>query len=327
MSSRRRPYGDRLVRGERRRRGKGTPVDPQPECRLVHARQTHASRLLLSAMVMVLYSTGSVMAQNAGHRELPAVREGAVTLVEAASVIRELSLVASEDSGTLTLRGEEGIFTLFDGSPDVLWQPRGEGVARQESLSGAVRQRGDGQWWLPVDVLAFLGLWVSDGVAEDANGRSFRLHFPPAPAVAGRDGELVDLGSGIPGLRMYAAGSAGPATQSLLLADAGLLGLAMPSHQERFDELVARSGRDRPLLLFVTAVEAGSWRASITFSQGTLDFAARHPFRLRLLDGEAAFVGPESPVVGVVLLPEEFDLRRPIRVQWGDASATVTFRR
>lgn len=257
---------------------------------------------------------------------LPALRQGWTTLVQAEALIRYLGLVVSTGGSSLTLQGPEGILTLFEDSPDFLWQPRDGGEAREASLSAASR-RLEGEWWLPVDVLSYLGLWLNDGVAEGPDGLALRLVFPASPQYAGHDGELVDLGSGVPGLRMFSVGSAGPATQSLLLADAGLLGLAFPGQQQQFDDLVARSGRDRPLLLVVTAVSEGAWDTVIEFSQGALSTEARYPFRLRLLQGEAAIVGPNSPVLGVVLLPEGFSLREPIRVRWGEARATVTFRR
>jgi hypothetical protein len=142
-----------------------------------------------------------------------------------------------------------------------------------------------------------------------------------------KEPELVDLGWGVPGLRMYAPGELGPASQSLLLADAGLLGLVMPDNRDAFDELVARAGRDRPLVLIATALLPGPWNAVISFEQGDLGIEARHPFRLRLLSGDPETLGPEAPVVAVVLLPESFNLREPIRVRWGGVSAEVTFRR
>lgn len=275
---------------------------------------------------VLVQNAPSSTASSTAPAQVPALRQGWVTLVQAKALTRYLGLIASTAGSTLTLRGPDGILTLFEDSPDFLWQPSDGGEAREASLSGASR-RLEGEWWLPVDVLSYLGLWLNEEIVEGPNGLALRLVFPEAPPLAGRDGELVDLGFGVPGLRMFTGGSAGPATQSLLLADAGLLGLALPGQQQRFDELVARSGRDRPLLLVVTAVTEGAWDTVIEFSQGALSTEVRHPFRLRLLEGEAAIVGPNSPVLGVVLLPESFNLREPIRVQWGESSATVTFRR
>ena len=254
------------------------------------------------------------------------MEEGWATLVDAEVLAQQLGLLMSEAGGTLTLRGDNGILTLFPDSSVALWQPRGENSSREESLSAAVRHRDDG-WWLPVDVLSYLGLWLHDGIAEGPDNLVLRLRFPPAAPVSGQGAELVDLGTGVPGLRLFAAGRAGPATQSMLLADAGLLGLAVPEQRSSFDELVAASGDDHPLLVFVTAAASSEWEMRIEFSQGQMSLEVKYPFRLRLLEGQPARVAPDAPVVGVVLLPQGFDLRRPIDVRWGGASATVTFRR
>ena len=258
-------------------------------------------------------------------RELPAIDEGWATLVDAEVLAGHLDLLLSGSNGILTLRSPSGILTLFADSHEVLWQPFDGTGTSEESLSAAVRKREDG-WWLPVDVLGYLGLWQRDGLVEGPDNLLLRLTFPPPPPVMGQGGELVDLGSGLPGLRLYAVGASGPTDRSLLLADAGLLSLAMPQQRQAFDELVARSGSDKPLLLFITGLTSGPWVTEIEFSQGSSAVVARFPFRLRLLEGEASTVGPHSPVVGVVLLPAEFNLREPINVRWGGASATITFR-
>jgi hypothetical protein len=260
-------------------------------------------------------------------QDIPARHGLAGIEVEAAAVAREFGLVASEDVSSLTLRAPAGILTLFQASPDVVWQPRGAVVAEEASLPAPVT-RTERSWWLPVDALSFIGLRVVDGKLEGPEGLSRRLAIREAVRPdEGDAGELVDLGRGVPGLRLFVAGPAGPATQSMLLADAGLLALVMPEERVRFDGLVEQAGRDRPLVAIVTAVVDGAWESVVTFSQGQVEAEARHPFRLRLLDGDASVVGPRSPVVGVILLPEGFNLREPITVTWGGASASITFRR
>jgi hypothetical protein len=246
--------------------------------------------------------------------------------VDAVALARQLGMVVSEDVNSLTLRSSKGVLTLFEESPDAIWQPRGAPAAGETSLSAPV-MRTDDAWWLPVDALSFFGLIFVDGRIEGPDGIELRLAFRPEPRPAGRDGEVVDLGQGVPGLRLFAAGDAGPATQSMLLADAGLLGLAMPEERARFDELVRQAGRDHVLVVVVTAAVEGEWESAVTFSQGSVETQARHPFRLRLLDGDVALVGPQAPAIGVILLPESFNLREPMRVAWGAASASITFRR
>ncbi|HEX7004157.1 MAG TPA: hypothetical protein VF168_08210 [Trueperaceae bacterium] len=284
------------------------------------------SSLLVAAQFGLAQVGGENRSSPAWSAELPAVRDGWATLVDAETLEAQLELLASEAAGVLTLSGRDGVMTLFQDSSEILWRPAdGEG-AREESLSAAVRRREDG-WWLPVDALSFFGLWLRDGVAEGPDNLVLRLVFPPPAPVMGSGGELVDLGAGVPGLRLFANGPDGPASQSLLLADAGLLGLALPDQRSAFDELVAGSGTDHPLLLLVTSASRGPWDTELKFSQGELSLVVRYPFRLRLLAGQPELVAPDAPITGVVLLPAQFDLRSPIEVSWGGTRATVTFRR
>jgi hypothetical protein len=275
----------------------------------------------------MLVALALLMPAIAAAQEIPA-RHGLGGLeVEAGSLARQFGLVASQDVSSLTLRAPAGILTLFAGSPDVVWQPRGAVVAEEASLSAPVT-RTERAWWLPVDALSFVGLRVVGSQVEGPGGLARRLAIQEEERPeAGGAGELVDLGRGVPGLRLFAAGGAGPATQSMLLADAGLLGLVMPEERARFDELVEQAGRDRPLVVIVTSVVDGTWESVVRFAQGEVEAEARHPFRLRLLAGDSAVVGPHSPAVGVILLPEGFNLREPIMVSWGAASASITFRR
>jgi hypothetical protein len=277
------------------------------------------------AVVLALLAAAT---QPAVAQRLPAMRDGGAEYVDAKALARSLGIVASEDATSLTLRAQTGILTLFAGSPDVLWQPAGASFAREESVSAPIIER-EGQWWLPLDALPLLGLHVNGDEVEGPDNVHLRLAFAPQQQQLSPEfgAELVDLGAGVPGIRLFASGGAGPASQSLLLADVGLLGLALPEQRERFDELATKAGRDHPLLLLLTAIEAGPWESVITFSQAGRSAEARYPFRLRILEGADDVVGPQSPVVAVVLLPEAFNLRQPIRVEWGEASATVTFRR
>lgn len=276
--------------------------------------------------VVTLFAFVAAVAANALAQGIPARHGAGGIVLEAEAAARRLGLMASGDGTSLTIRSPKGILTLFDGSPDVVWQPHDAIIASEGSLSAPV-SRGDEGWWLPADAFAYFDLWVHDDVVEGADGLSADLAFPPPASLAGREGELVDLGHGVPGLRLYAAGQGGAASQSLLLADAGLLGLAMPGERSRFDELVDQAGRDHALIMVLTSLVEEEWESVIWFSQGTSEVEVRHPFRLRLLSGGPAMVGPESPALGVVLLPESFNLREPITVRWGSARATITFRR
>ena len=83
----------------------------------------------------------------------------------------------------------------------------------------------------------------------------------------------------------------------------------------------------RPLYFVVTAVGESPWETAVRFRQGGTTFEALYPDGLGVLEGEAGSVRPEKPVSGVFLLPDAFNLREPMTVEWMDAAATFRFRR
>jgi hypothetical protein len=93
------------------------------------------------------------------------------------------------------------------------------------------------------------------------------------------------------------------------------------------------AGRGRPLagpvLLFrVSAAGTGEFHPNFTFVQGHQAF---HPepddgAQLGLLRGAAGAIGPESEVLGYVVLPAQVDLAQPLDIYWDDLQTTATFR-
>lgn len=240
---------------------------------------------------------------------------------------RALGYSVGEGDGSVTIRTPNGVLTVFDGSPDALWQAAAGGEPERRVAALPVA-RVDGRWFLPPDLLDALGARLQGDVVLLDDGRRLSVAFPP-PAVlyTARSAEVVDLGYGVPGLRFYAAGAQGAETVSLLLVDLGLLPLVFPEQRERLDAFVGGLDQDKPLYVVVTALTPSEWESALQFSQGDRSLEVRYPFRLRLLDGDANRVAPDSPAVGLVLLPDRFNLREPLTVRWGEVSASVTFRR
>lgn len=261
----------------------------------------------------------------AAARDLPARTDGPLVLLPLGQLARHLGEFPTADAGAVTVRTRAGVLTLFEGSADLLWQPRGAPL-EQRSLAAPLVRDGD-EWWVGADVLPLLGARLLDGAIRLPDGTSLTLAYPDAPPVA--EGELVDLGNAVPGLRLYLPGGAGVRAEavSLLLVDAGLLGLAFPDRRAELDRFIVEAGADRAFYFVVTALEESQWPPVFTFQQGEALIEARHPFRVQVLAGDPERVAPDAPAAGVILLPPDFNPRLPIRVVWGGAAGEIVFRR
>ncbi|UCH25564.1 MAG: hypothetical protein JSV66_16785 [Trueperaceae bacterium] len=260
-------------------------------------------------------------------QDISALKRFGATFFSLTELSRYLRFQATESTGNLTVRTPHGILIVFDGSPDVLWQPAAGSGPEDQSFSAPVIVEG-GDWYAPEDLLQLFGIGLVDDALVLPGGGRLGLSFPQVlAAVSGDSYELIDLGNRVPALRYYAPGSAGPETISLLLVDLGLLALAYPEQQQQLDAFMSDIDRDRPLYFIVTGIQEGMWETSFLFQQGGVSLEVRYPFRVRLLEGEAGVVGPDRPVAGLILLPDEFNLRVPMRVTWSGVSAEVTFRR
>lgn len=243
-------------------------------------------------------------------------------------VLRALGYLHSTDPRSVTVSTPAGVLTLFAGAPDGLWRAVADGGASDVSFAGPVEFTADG-WFVPADVLDFLGIVVEDDALLLPDGRRLAIAFPVAATTLGAAAgvEHEDLGNGVIGLRFFVAGPAGPHDLSLLVIDLGLLPLAFPEQRRALDAVLAELERDRPLYFVVTSLSANRWEPIFVLEQGERTFEARHPFRVRILDGDPANVSPDSPVVGVILLPEAFRLDAPLGITWGGVASEITFRR
>ncbi len=256
-----------------------------------------------------------------------AIRVAGVLYTPAAPVARSLGDILTAGEGSLTWRAATGTLTVFAGSPDALWQATGAASSVNLNLSAPALFR-DGAWYLPADALDTLGIRLEGDVLRLRDGRTLTLQVP-APPVAGSDGrsEIDDLGHGVPALRLFAANASGGDGVAVAIADLDLLPLIEPAQRDAIDGALERIGSDKPLLVLVSSLEAGTWEASFTLEQGGRSLVVRYPYRMRMVQGSSSRVGPDAPAAAVLLLPSWFDLYRPITIGWQGVRATVTFRR
>ncbi len=258
---------------------------------------------------------------------MPAIRVDNVLYAPAAPLARALGDILAPGRGSLTWRAAAGTLTVFDGSPDALWQAAGAGSSASIALSAPALLRG-GHWYLPSDALDTLGIVLDGSTLRLPDGGTLSLAVPESPVTAG-DGrsEIDDLGHGVPALRMYAKSAAGGDDVAVELADLDLLPLIDPAQRQQIDGALERIGDDKPLLVLVSALTPSAWQATFTLEQGGRSLEIRYPYRMRMVQGSSSRVGPDSPAAAVLLLPSWFDLYRPIHVTWQGVRATVTFRR
>lgn len=250
------------------------------------------------------------------------MRVGGVTYAPAAALARALGDILVPGQGSLTWRSARGTLTVFDGSPDALWQPAGNGSSHSLGLSAPVVER-SGSWWLPLDALETLGVAVKGSVLTLPEGGELELVLPSPPVASGDGNARVDdLGHGVPALRLFAPGAV-----SAMISDLEMLALVDPAQRPEIDGTLQKSGQDKPLLVVVTALTPGPWQASFTLQQGTRSLEFRYPYRMRLVEGSSERVGPSAPAAVLLLLPAWFDLYAPIRVSWQGVAGSVTFRR
>lgn len=256
---------------------------------------------------------------------MPAVRAADRVLVDLTALARRYGWSVSAFDGSITVRTDTGILTVFAESPDALWQRTGEAEPSVVPLSMPPRETPAG-WFVPEDLLQLLDVEiVGETVAVPAGWA--QLSFPPA-ASSGDGFEVVRLGTGMVGLRFFDSGTAGSETVGLMLSDLALLALVVPSQRDVLDRLLVEGplADDHPLLVTVTALAPARWDPSFVFEQGDIRFEVRYPFRFQLVSGTPEAVTPDDPAVGVVLLPARFSLERPLMIRWSGRSAEVTFR-
>lgn len=289
------------------------------------------SYLSLALLLVTLCGTTLFGVGFAQPQSVPGLRLAGTTYVSLSEVARLLGYSVSEDGNALTVRSDLGILTVFDGSPDALWQPNRSAMNTRDGdfiLSAPVVQQGS-VWFAPEELFPRFGVAVRGDELVLPGQQTVALSFPAAPSstLQGDNWDAVALGNNVYGLALYSSGSLGPDTISLMMVDVGLLGLARPELQSELDDIVRELPAGRPLYFVVTGLEPTPWQAEVTFQQGGQSVTLKAPARLSVLSGDTGRVGPGSPALGVMLLPEWVNLRQPLNVEWGGIRATFQFRR
>jgi hypothetical protein len=230
----------------------------------------------------------------------------------------------SEFEGSLTLRLREGILVVFAGSRQAV-------VRGVDTDLPAAPRIVDRIWFVPVRALILLG-WTREGsVLRRPDGGQLEL-VAARPVVSGPP-ELtperiveVEFARGVRGLTLLWFDDEGEVESALLLADVVALSLAYPETAASIDAFLLAQ-RNRKVLFFAFQAERETeFRVELEFRQGELEFRPVVPFDLVAVDGEVGIVEGGGAVLGVLFVPDAFELNRPIEVTWGLARTVFTFR-
>lgn len=274
---------------------------------------------LLAALLLPLLGAGAFS------QTIPAWREAGILYLGLEPLAQALGYSSSAGPNSLTVRADEGVLTVFDASADVLWLEPGAAGEAERSLSAPVLRR-EGEWFVPETLLSLFRISRQGEVLLKTDGRRFPLALTETVGEGAAAGPVA-LAPGVSGLGFYAPGSAGAETLSLLVVDAGLLALLEPAEQGRLDALLATFEDAKPLYFVLTALADSTWSPSFVVEQGDSRLELSPPYGVGLLEGDAERVGPEAPVVGLILLPSTVNLRQPLTLTWQGQSSSLQFRR
>ena len=274
-------------------------------------------------ILLVLLLTSLVSAQDISVR-----RESGASYVSLSDVAAVLGYTAQDSGDSFTVRSSEGILTVFDGSPDFEWTADAatEPTDRAIQSASAPVLKLDDEWFAPGDLFTLFGIVTGARTLSLPDGRSLTLDVATDLKNDSENSSLTELGGGVTGLSFYKSGTAGKDTTSLLLIDMALMARAFPEQQAAIDAALAKFTSGQPLYFVVTAVTNATWEPSFRVEQGGRVLEFRHPANITVLEGDAGRVLPETPVSGVLVLPNWIDLRQPVTVTWSGITATVQYR-
>lgn len=278
----------------------------------------------MASLLVAALAAGAAFAQGAAGA-VAARLDGAWTLVALDDLARALGAAWSDDGRALTLRAPTGVLTAFLGEADALWLPTGGGEPTIVAAALPV-QRHEGRWYVPEDLIGVLGVRVDGAYLRLPDGDARTLVVARVASVGGL-AEVVALGPGVEGLRLFADGAGGPGSVSLLAVDLGLLALALPEQREALDAVLRDLRAEKALFLAVTALAATPWDGALYVAQDGREVLLSAPFSVQVLEGDPERVAPDAPLAAVAFLPADFDLRRPLALRWAGASGSWTLRR
>ena len=260
-------------------------------------------------------------------QEVSARRIGGEVYASLTTTASLLGVSTSNTATSLTLRLPQGVLVVYHASPDVSFTESG---TRSEdallAISSPVIRNSDG-WFAPKDVFELFGASLTSTELVLADGRNFPLSFVSLFPRSTAPLDTVDLGNGVKGVMMYAPNARGDESLSLMLVDLSLLALADPSQQNFIDSFMANLRDHRALFFSVTSSERRLWQSEIFFRQGEREFSARHPLSISVLQGDSSVVTSQQPALGVVLLPQGFNPRAPITIEWQGQRVSYQFKR
>lgn len=236
-----------------------------------------------------------------------------------------LELSPQTQGAQLILQGKNQSLVLEVNSPDVIWRQGSE--AEVVALAAPI-QRKNSRWFAPPELFALFDVDFSKAALIFPDGTRYPLSpvSHTGSSVQAGYASIIDLGNSVLGLNFYSSTSTTSDVLSLMLVDISLIALADPEQRQEIDAFMATIREGRPLYMIVASLEPSPWESTLTFSQGAEQFIARYPLAISLLSGSKDHVTPHNPVVGVVVLPQTFNLREAMTVSWQGISQRITFR-
>jgi hypothetical protein len=267
-------------------------------------------------LILLLLLSSLASAQGVSAR-----RVAGTLYVSLSDVATRLGYSVSESAGSFTVRFDNTVLTVFANSPDITLN------GEENTLSSPAFQEKN-EWFAPDDSLSFLNVTLTGTSLSFPDGKMVTLEFPTSSTTfSSPRSDSIELGNSVTGLAFYASGSAGEETVSVLMLDLGLMALAFPDQQKAFDAVSSKFTQGKPIYFIVTALADSPWQSSFTIEQQGRVLQYQAGSSLSLLEGDPNTVTPNTPVSGVLVLPDWVNLRQPVRVTWLGITASVQFRR
>jgi hypothetical protein len=226
-------------------------------------------------------------------------------------------LVAADNRATL--RFPDVVAVVFNGSPEVI-------VGGADVRLPATVVRSGGVWFAPTQLIQALHLKAPADLELLRQPGSNPSSRPPSLNGMHLTWEEFDLTKGVKALQLFQRPRFdAPDDASLMLLEFAQLGKADPKLEATIKKFLTDFHTDHPgqaLYFSVVADRGVSLPESIAFVQNAQQYEVEAQAGLLSLEGQFP-----NESLGVVLLPRSFDLKKPIRVTWGQTTAEYTFQR
>jgi len=251
-----------------------------------------------------------------------------VALNDASNFVGAETIVSDS---SLTIKTAKGTLSLSDDSPDVIWNETNK-EARRLALARPVYKRFDA-WYAPDELLALLGInqGINDRATElYAANKATKLVIQSIGNSFGGSWEILQFdaqtnGKDSSALSFYRMNERGEAQQNLFLMDIDSLKAIFPEQRAQYDRFTSTIKGKNVLYFALSSLQPSSWQAEFSFRQGSRSFTASYPTEVSLLAGDNQDVGPETPVTGIILLPDNFDLAQDMSISWANIDSRFQF--